>query len=177
MVLSIFSIKSCNLIKFFLVSVVSLLLLTGCSFTEFTSGVADFSNERAEQSNSTVQNYLETGEVPDIKFDTTSAGEVIEGNAPNGTNIYYDEKSGTYVSAAQYRANHFADSLKVIWIPVCVISFFFGFLIRRLNHSSAAIRKFGLLLEIIIPVALTVFVYIFCALADSSMMNIFDGIF
>ena len=172
--------KSINFIRAgtsILLIVMLLLPISGCSVNDITNGVTGVSRNLVENSTSTVQSYLDGEEAPDVKFDTFSAGDAINGSNASGENYMFDEKSGMYVTPAQYRANHFADSLKLFWIPSCVIMFFFGFLIRRLNHSSAAIRRFGFFLEIILPIVLTTFVYIFCALADSSMMSIFDGIF
>jgi hypothetical protein len=91
--------------------------------------------------------------------------------------MYFDEKSGMYVTPVQYRVNSFADALKAFWVPVSAVSFVIGFLLRRFIHDSAAIRKFGITLEIGIPVFLTVFVYAVCFFADSSIIHFFDSIF
>ncbi len=112
-----------------------------------------------------------------IKQDHLSAGDVISGVNNDGETVYYDEKSGEYVTGAQMRANGFADSLKAVWPPVSIVSFALGFLIRRFVKSSATIRKLGLLFEIGIPVLLTIVVYVVCGMADSSMVHFFDGFF
>ncbi len=154
-----------------------IIFLTGCSGQSLIDGAGQVSQKLVDKSTSTIQGFVEDGDAPDVKFDSYSASDAVDGVGPTGEQYYFDEKSEEYVTAAQYRANHMADSLKLFWIPVSVLSFLFGFLIRRFNHSSAAIRRFGFFIEIIVPVILTIVVYVFCALADSSMVDIFDGIF
>ncbi len=95
----------------------------------------------------------------------------------NGEQTYYDAKSGQYVTRAQVKANSAADSLKKVWAPISVISFVIGFLIRRFVHSSATIRRIGLVFEIAVPLLMTIVVYAVCGAADSNLVHYFDIFF
>lgn len=149
--------------------------VSGCSFIDKASGLA---SEKNKENTELINDFINGEDVDvNVKFDTPSASDVINGEYDPTKENYYDEKSGQYVSKAQYKANNLVDNLKTFWIPVCVISFFIGFMIRRINHTSATLRKIGLFLEIIFPILLTLLVYIACALADSSMIDFFDNIF
>ncbi len=113
----------------------------------------------------------------DLKFNSFSAKDIVEGNKEASEDVYYDRKSGEYVSITQYKANNFVDSVKEVWPYVTIICFMFGFLIRRLVKSSATLRRFGLLLEIFIPLLFALFVYVISYAADSSLVDLFDNIF
>lgn len=157
----------------------AILLITGCSAVDkFTNYAGDKTRENTEL----IDDFINGEDVDvSVKFDTYSAQDVMNerggGYDENGGRTYYDEKSGQYVTRAQFRANSFVDALKQFWVPACLVMFVLGFTIRRINHSSATIRRFGLLLEIIFPIALTTVVYVVCAIADSDFVNIFDNIF
>ena len=181
------SISNCsnhNSIKVLLISVAVFLMfaLPGCAFID---NATHFASNKTDENTGLIDDFI-NGEDVNVKFNTPSASDVINGeydpsgadatNAGNGKD-YYDEKSGQYVSKTQFNANNLVDNLKTFWIPVSVISFFIGFMIRRLNHSSATLRKIGFFFEIIFPVLLTLLVYIACALADSSMIDFFDNLF
>ena len=159
-----------------IISILCMAMLSGCTFIDNVSRMA--SNKTADNTEM-IDDFIHGEDVDvNVKFDTPSASDVMDGQYnPQSTNQYYDEKSGQYVSKTQFDINGFIDNLKTFWIPVCLMSFFIGFMIRRLNHSSATLRKFGFFLEIIVPVLLTLFVYIACALADSSMVDFWDNLF
>ena len=155
------------------------LMNTGCTAI---NKITNYAGEKTRENTEIIDDFI-NGEDVDVgvKFDTYSAQDVI--NEHDGVygesdgRIYYDEKSGQYVTRAQFRANNFVDALKQFWGPCCLALFVLGFTIRRINHSSATIRRFGLLLEIIFPAVLTTVVYVVCAIADSDFINIFDNIF
>ena len=154
-----------------------MLSLSGCTFIDNVSRMA---SDKTQDNTELIDDFIHGEDVDvNVKFDTPSASDVINGeyDPSAGGEMYYDEKSGQYVSKTQFDINSFIDNLKTFWIPVCMISFFIGFMIRRLNHTSATLRKIGFFLEIIFPVLLTTFVYIACALGDSSMVSFFDNLF
>lgn len=162
----------------FLSFILCVFMLTGCSFID---NVMNLASNKTQENTEMIDDFLHGENVDvNVKFDSPSASDVIEGEydpRQGSEERYYDEKSGQYVSRTQFDINNFIDSLKTFWIPVCMVSFFIGFMIRRLNHSSATLRKFGFFLEVIVPVLLTLFVYIACAMADSSMVSFFDDLF
>ncbi|WP_155839536.1 hypothetical protein [Butyrivibrio proteoclasticus] len=149
-----------------LISIICIFALSGCSY--ITDNVA--------AGQESVNEYLDNGNI-NVKFDTYSAGEMVEGVKEAAGNTYYDAKSGEYVEAGRYRINKGADALKAVWPPISIFCLAVGFLIRRVNKSSAAIRKFALIMELVIPIVLTVIVYVFCYAADSSIVNLFDRFF
>lgn len=164
-------------LKIFVVFIIlsCVVVLNGCAVID---NATEFASEKTKENTELIDDYLNGEDVDlDIKFDTPSASDVINGEYDPTAENYYDEKSGEYVSKAQYKANNLVDSLKTFWIPVCVISIFIGFMIRRINHSSATLRKIGLFLEVVFPLLLTLLVYIASALADSSVINVFDNLF
>ena len=155
------------------------LCLGGCTFIDT---VTSMGSNKTEENTQLIDDFIHGEDVDvSVKFDTPSASDVINGDygIPNGRtgDGYYDEKSGQYVTRSQYNLNRFCDNMKTFWIPSCLVSFFIGFMIRRINKSSTTIRRFGLLLEVVFPVLFTIFVYIVCALADSSMVSFFDILF
>lgn len=173
--------RTVKYLSVFLAAVCLVGLLCGC---EFVDNVTHLASGKTQENTELIDDFIHGENVDvNVKFDTPSASDVISGeydpSSKSGTsgNVYYDEKSGQYVSKNQFNINSFIDNLKTFWIPLCMITFFIGFMIRRLNHSSATLRKFGLFLEIIFPVLFTLFVYIACALADSSMVSFFDNLF
>ena len=135
-----------------------------------------FIDENMKAGTEAIDDYLDNGDI-NIKFDTYSASDMIDGKQPATGGEYYDTKSGTYVSGSQYRANSFADSLKSIWLYVVLTFFVIGFLIRRLNHSSASLRRFALIIEVAIPILYSVFVYAVCYAADSSLPEFLNNFF
>ncbi|AOZ97840.1 hypothetical protein [Butyrivibrio hungatei] len=155
--------------KSFLVSVISMIFifaLSGCSYI----------TENVAAGQESVNEYLDSGNI-NVKFDTYSAGEMVGGVGDATSNVYYDAKSGEYVEAGRYKINKGADALKAVWPPISIFCLAVGFLIRRINKSSAAIRKFALIMELVIPISLTIIVYVFCYAADSRIVNLFDRFF
>jgi len=152
-------------------SILSVLLIyiSGCSLEEF----GNIATKTADKNVSDIGNYLGDGE-QSITFDSYSAEDVISGPKDLEDNCYYDEKSGEYVSAAQYRANHLVDAIKIVWLPSCALSIFVGVIIRKLVKGSATIRRLGLFLEAGFPIIFSTLVYILCACADSSIIKIFN---
>lgn len=150
--------------------------LGGCTFVD---NITNMASNKTQDNTEMIDDFIHGKDVDvNMKFDTPSAADVIDGEYdPSADMGYYDEKSGQYVSKAQFNINSFIDNLKTFWIPVTMMSFFIGFMIRRLNHSSATLRKIGFFFEVIFPILLTTFVYIACALADSSMVGFFDNLF
>lgn len=169
------NVRSVALILAVVLVVMSLLpLLTSCG------SVYEIAQQQFQQTEQMARDVVNGNEVTldnTLKQDYMSAGDVISGTNNEGEPVYYDEKSGSYVTGAQMKANGFADSLKTVWPPVTIVSFALGFLIRRFVHSSATIRKLGLLFEIGIPVLFTIVVYVVSGMADSNMVSFFDRFF
>ena len=167
--------KKLNLLLLLVLILLCSFAVSGCAFFD---SVSELASQKTSDNAELINGFLDGEDVDvNVRFDTPSASDVINGEYDPTAENYYDEKTGQYVSKAQYKANNLVDNLKTFWIPVCVISFFIGFMIRRINHSSATLRKVGLFLELIFPFLLTVLVYIACVLADSSMIDIFENIF
>lgn len=170
-----------NSFKVYIVAVIVFLALplSGCAVID---NATQFASDKTAKNTDMIDDFIH-GEDVDVKFDTPSASDVMNGDYDQSGSSssegygYYDAKSGQYVSKTQFDVNNFVDNLKTFWIPLCLITFFIGFMIRRLNHSSATLRKIGFFFEIIFPVLLTLIVYIACALADSSMVDFFDNLF
>ena len=122
----------------------SILLLSGCSLSEL---------ERKAQS------------LPGSSLDLP----VIGGNKKQEVEEkrYLDEKTGKMVSEMQYKANHFVDSLKYYGLYVAIPSFAIGFLIRRIVHGSAAIRRIGFFFEVAVPIIYVILAYVLSAAADA----------
>ena len=142
--------------------------ISGCAFLD--SGI-ELAEGKVEGDNEIIDEIINGSDLNE----TSSTVDIIDEQyvTPN-EELYYDEKSGQYVSKLQFDTNNFIDDLKRFWIPVCVLSFFIGFMIRRLNHTSATIRKMGFFIEIIFPALFTFVVYIICAFADSNLFDFFD---
>lgn len=152
-------------------------LLTSCGLYDAAMEQFDNTQEKAKEVVTGAGDVTDT--IADtVKQDSYSAKDAIEEKiTPQGELVYYDEKSGSYVTKGQYRANSFADSLKMVWIPISVGSFVVGFLIRRFVQSSAAVRRFALVLELAVPILLTILVYAVCGVADSDAVHLFDKFF
>ncbi len=149
--------------KYLIFSFLVCIMLTSCEFID----------KNMQTGTEAINEYLDNGDI-NIKFDTYSADDALEGREPATGGEYYDTKSGTYVSRSQYRANSFADAVKRVWPYVVTVFFLIGFLIRRLNHSSASLRRFALVLEVVIPILFSIFVYAVCYGADSSLPDFFN---
>ena len=80
--------------------------------------------------------------------------------------IYFDEKTGLMVTKAQHTAYTVIDSIKQYGLWIALGSFSLGFLIRRFVKDSVAIRRFGLLLEIAIPLVYIILAYVGSYIAD-----------
>ena len=154
----IVKIKTPKYIIFILGLFLVLTFLSGCSVSDY------FLNKRADDQ--TLYNISDpNSELPNVDF---NLGSDISFDA--NTNIesrdYIDEKTGAAITKTQYYAYHVTDAVKLYGLYITIPCFGIGFLMRRFVHSSAAIRKWGLVLELGIPFVYVLLAYVLSAVAD-----------
>ena len=139
------------------VFVVSCFFLCGC--------MENAQNYLSEQS--TKFSQLINGEEVESGSDTIQGiAESVEDTVTNA-DMVYDEKSGTYVSKTQNAANTFVDNFKRYGLYIAAVSLAFGIFLRAVVKNSAAVRKFALMvLIILIPVLYVFFAYVLSYWAD-----------
>ncbi len=129
-----------------LLMVAMMVLLVGCNANEIV--------QKAVHGSDTVSEIAQGGSVD-------AQGEIANEKQ------YIDQKTGQTITAAQYEWNNRSDMFKLYGLYIALFSFAFGFLIRRLVKSSASLRKFGLVLEVVVPFFYIFFAYIIAMLADN----------
>ena len=92
--------------------------------------------------------------------------ELDDGIDPAQAKTYFDAKSGQMVTEAQYKAYSAVDNIKLYGFWIALGSFSLGFIIRRFVQNSVMIRRFGLLLEVAIPVVYILLAYVGSYVAD-----------
>lgn len=97
---------------------------------------------------------------------TDTAENMLGINDENNKSVYVDPKTGDEVTAIQYNIAVILDALKNNVTPVIVILFIAGFLFRRINHTSATLRKIAFVLDLWLPLCYGVLVIVACLLAD-----------
>lgn len=110
---------------------------------------------------------LINGEEVETDGDTIQGiAESVEDTVTNA-DMVYDEKSGTYVSKTQNAANTFVDNFKLYGLYIAAVSLALGLFLRAVVKNSAAVRKFALMvLIILIPVLYIFFAYVLSYWAD-----------
>ena len=105
-----------------------------------------------------------------LKIDQQVINDVTSGSDTTSSieaeKQYVDEKTGAAITEVQYNAYHVSDTFKKYGLYIAFPSFCLGLLIRCLVHSSASIRRFGLVLEIGIPFIYILLAYVMSAVAD-----------
>ena len=129
-------------------------VISGCSLTDY------FLSKKADDET------LYWLSDPDSDLSTANVGiDSAEGDIEAKT--YVDEKTGAMITRTQYYAYHITDAVKLYGLYITVPCFAIGFLIRRFVHTSAAVRKWGLVLELAIPFVYVLLAYVLSAVADN----------
>lgn len=79
---------------------------------------------------------------------------------------YPDAKTGQMVTKSQYQAYTLVDNIKLYGFWIAIVSFSIGFLTRRFVKDSVNIRRFGLLLEMAIPLVYILLAFVASYAAD-----------
>lgn len=136
-------------------------VVTGCSLSDYLLNqktddetLYDLSDPNSELPGIEVGNPLDgTGGI-NINVNTTEK-------------VYIDSKTGNAITQTQYYANNITDAVKLYGLYITIPCFAIGFLIRRLVHTSAAVRKWGLVFELAIPFVYGLLAYGLSAIADN----------
>ncbi len=132
-----------------LLCLICMVLLTGCSFKEY---IDTFSTD-----NETLR------EIADPSINVELEEKHL---SPDGTPLYFDDKTGAYVTMAQYYAYNITDAFKLYGLYITIPCFGIGFLIRRFIKNSASLRRLGLVMELAIPFLYVLLAYVMSAIAD-----------
>ena len=123
-------------------------MLSGCSISDITNRIT---------SQGVVMGDLARGE----EAHWTEEGLVVEEPRP-----YYDEKTGTYVTAVEYRANSVSDNVKSYGVIIVISSIVLGTLLRLLGRRHAPLMKMGFMFKYAIPIVGIIFIFAVAILAD-----------
>lgn len=138
---------------FFLALMLSVLLLSGCSFQQKY-------DQHVANDDKTLNSFLNSEVI-----DYSVYKDEVDVNAQDAK-VYFDEKSGQMVTEAQYKAYSVVDNIKYYGFWIALGSFSIGFIIRRFVQNSVNVRRFGILLEVAIPVVYVLLAYIGSYVAD-----------